>query len=221
MNDIQLLPVIIATAAIGLIPFVVISTTSFLKMSIVLFLVRNALGTQQTPPTLVLYAIAIVLTAYISAPLASDIYQRMQAPGVDLSSVNGMRAAADAVGTPLRAFLDRFTPPQERQYLLQAAQQIWPEDFYKQATDQDLLIVIPAFVVSELTRAFETGFLLYLPFIAVDLIVSNILMAMGMVMVSPMVISTPFKILLFVLVSGWTRLLHGLVLSYAAPLGSP
>ena len=221
MNETQLLPVIFATAAIGLIPFVVITTTSFLKISIVLFLVRNALGTQQTPPTLVLYAIAIVLTVYISAPLATEIYTRMQAPGVDLSSVNGMRAVADAIGTPMRAFLDRFTPPEERRYLLEAAQQIWPEDFYKQATDQDLLIVIPAFVVSELTRAFETGFLLYLPFIAVDLIVSNVLMAMGMVMVSPMVISTPFKILLFVLVSGWTRLLHGLVLSYASPVGTP
>lgn len=217
MNETQLLPVIFATAAIGLIPFVVITTTAFLKISIVLFLVRNALGTQQTPPTLVLYAIAIVLTAYISAPLVSDIYARMQAPGIDFSTVQGMQAAASAVGAPLHAFLDRFTPPQERQYLLQAAQQIWPEDFYRQATDQDLLIVIPAFVVSELTRAFETGFLLYLPFIAVDLIVSNILMAMGMVMVSPIVISTPFKILLFVLVSGWTRLLHGLVLSYATP----
>jgi type III secretion protein R len=216
MNDTALLPVIIATAAIGLIPFLVITTTAFLKISIVLFLVRNALGTQQTPPTLVMYAIAIVLTAYVSAPLASEVYARLTAPGVDFSTAEGLQAAGASIVGPLRSSLERFTPVQERDFLLSAAQRIWPPDFYRQASPDDLLIVIPAYVVSELTRAFQTGFLLYLPFIAVDLIVSNVLMAMGMVMVSPLVISTPFKIFLFVLVSGWTRLLHGLVLSYAA-----
>jgi len=215
MNNTALLPVIIATAAIGLIPFLVVTTTAFLKISIVLFLVRNALGTQQAPPTLVMYAIAIVLTVYVSAPLASQIYARLTAPGVNFSTAAGLQAAGASIVGPLRASLERFTPLQERQFLLSAAQRVWPPDFSRQASTDDLLIVIPAYVVSELTRAFQTGFLLYLPFIAVDLIVANVLMAMGMVMVSPLVISTPFKILLFVLVSGWTRLLHGLLLSYA------
>jgi len=215
MNNTALLPVIIATAAIGLIPFLVITTTAFLKISIVLFLVRNALGTQQAPPTLVMYAIAIVLTVYVSAPLASQIYAKLTAPGVDFSTAAGLQAAGTSIIGPLRTSLERFTPLQERQFLLSAAQRVWPPDFSRQASTDDLLIVIPAYVVSELTRAFQTGFLLYLPFIAVDLIVANVLMAMGMVMVSPLVISTPFKILLFVLVSGWTRLLHGLLLSYA------
>jgi type III secretion protein R len=215
MNNTALLPVIIATAAIGLIPFLVITTTAFLKISIVLFLVRNALGTQQAPPTLVMYAIAIVLTVYVSAPLASQIYARLTAPGVDFSTATGLQAAGASIVGPLRASLERFTPLQERQFLLSAAQRVWPPGFARQASTDDLLILIPAYVVSELTRAFQTGFLLYLPFIAVDLIVANVLMAMGMVMVSPLVISTPFKILLFVLVSGWTRLLHGLLLSYA------
>jgi type III secretion protein R len=215
MTPTSLLPLILATAAIGLIPFLVITTTAFLKISIVLFLVRNALGTQQTPPTLVMYAIAIVLTVFVSAPLFSEIFAKLTAPGTDLSTVDGMSHAASAVAGPLKDYLGRFTPPQERTFILQAAQRVWPPDFYATASASDLLIAIPAFVVAELTRAFETGFLLYLPFIAVDLIVSNILMAMGMVMVSPLIISTPFKILLFVLVSGWTRLLHGLILSYA------
>ena len=180
-----------------------------------LFLVRNALGTQQTPPSLVMYAIAIVLTVYVSAPLASEIYARLSAPGADLASAEGLRALSGQVVGPLRASMERFAPPQERDFLLSAAQRIWPPDFYRSADAENLLIVIPAFVIAELTRAFQTGFLLYLPFVAVDLIVSNILMAMGMVMLSPTVISTPLKIFLFVLVSGWTRLLHGLVLSYA------
>lgn len=209
-----LLPIIIATAAVGLIPFLVVTTTAFLKISVVLLLLRNALGTQQTPPTLVLYAISLVLTAYVSAPLISEIYARLTGPGVSLDSAAGMRAAGLSVAEPMRTYLARFATVQERDFLLAAAQRIWPPDFYQSARSDDLLIMIPAFVISELTRAFETGFLLYLPFIAVDLIVSNILMAMGMVMVSPLVISTPFKIFLFVMVSGWTRLLHGLVLSY-------
>lgn len=211
----SLLPLVLTTAAIGLIPFLVITTTAFLKISIVLFLVRNALGTQQTPPTLVMYAISILLTVFVSAPLFSEIYAKMTGPGIDLSTVDGLSHAVSAVSGPLQSYLGRFTPPQERIFILQAAQRVWPPDFYAQMSGDSLLIAIPAFVVAELTRAFETGFLLYLPFIAVDLIVSNVLMAMGMVMVSPLVISTPFKILLFVLVSGWTRLLHGLLLSYA------
>ena len=135
MNDTALLPVIIATAAIGLIPFLVITTTAFLKISIVLFLVRNALGTQQTPPTLVMYAIAIVLTAYVSAPLASEVYGRLTAPGVDFSTAEGLQAAGASIVGPLRASLERFTPVQERDFLLSAAQRIWPHTCFKRAYD--------------------------------------------------------------------------------------
>ena len=215
MGSTSLLPLIGATAAIGLIPFLVITTTAFLKLSIVLFLIRNALGTQQTPPTLVLYAIAIVLTAYVSAPLAGEIYARMTAPGVDFSTGEGIRTAAAGVVAPMRSYLVRFATADEREFLLSAARRIWPPDFNPGASTDDLIVLIPAFVSSELTRAFQIGFLLYLPFVAVDLIVANVLMAMGMSMVSPTVISTPLKIFLFVAVSGWTRLLHGLILSYA------
>ena len=139
----------------------------------------------------------------------------MATPGTDFSSAEGLRTVGVGIIGPLRAYMERFAQPQERDFLLSAARRIWPPDFFQGASTDDLLIVIPTFVSSELTRAFEIGFLLYLPFIAVDLIVSNILMAMGMMMVSPTVISTPLKVFLFVAVSGWTRLLHGLVLSYA------
>lgn len=215
LGSTNLLGLILASAAVGLIPFLTITTTAFLKLAVVLLLVRNALGTQQAPPTLVLYAVALVLTAYVSAPMLSDIYDRLSAPGLDLSTANGLRAAATSVAEPLRAHLERFAKPEEREFLLDAARQVWPANFAAKTGSNDLLILIPAFVMSELTRAFEAGFLLYLPFIAVDLIVSNVLMAMGMAMVSPLVISVPFKLLLFVLVNGWTRLLHGLVLGYS------
>ncbi len=177
---------------------------------------RNALGTQQTPPNLVLYAIAVVRTIYVTAPLFAVEYARLTAPDVDLGTASGLRNAAIAAAEPLRAFLQRFAAPRERDFLFAATQRIWPQDTMRGVSTNDLIILIPAFVVSELTRAFEIGFLLYLPFIAIDLIVSNVLMAMGMVMVSPLVISVPFKLFLFVVVSGWTRLLHGLVLSYAS-----
>jgi type III secretion protein R len=126
-----------------------------------------------------------------------------------------MMRAAGAAAEPLRGFLSRFADERERDFLLSAAQRIWPPEAARAVTRDDLIILIPAFAISELTRAFEIGFLIYLPFIAIDLIVSNVLMAMGMVMVSPLVISVPFKLFAFVLVDGWSRLTHGLLLSYA------
>lgn len=210
----NLLPIIVAVAAVGLIPFAVVTMTAFLKIATVLFLVRNALGIQQTPPNLVLYAVAVVLAFYISAPLIAEIGARLNAPDINFNTADGLRTAARSVAGPLRDYLARYAAPRERDFLLAAVRQVWPPQAVAATSPNDLAILIPAFVTSELTRAFEIGFLIYLPFIAIDLIVSNVLMAMGMVMVSPLVISVPFKLFLFVLVAGWTRLLNGLVLSY-------
>lgn len=210
----DILALIVISASLALIPFAVVTLTAFLKISVILFLVRNALGTQQTPPNLVLYAVAIVLTAYVSAPLFGEIYGRLTALPPDLGNAEALRAAAAAAVEPVRTFLKRFASEAERDFLLQSVQRLWPPEQAQAATRDDMVILVPAFVASELTRAFETGFLLYLPFLAIDLIVSNVLMAMGMAMMSPLVISVPFKLFLFVAVSGWTRLLHGLVLSY-------
>ena len=216
MNAAQpdVLTLIIISSSLALIPFAVVTLTAFLKISVILFLVRNALGTQQTPPNLVLYSVAIVLTVYVSAPLFGDIYARVTAPEVNLSSGEGLRAAIASAAEPMRAFLKRFASETERDFLLQAVQRIWPPAEAAAATRDDMVILIPAFVASELTRAFETGFLLYLPFIAIDLIVSTVLMAMGMAMVSPLVVSGPVQPFLFVAVSGLPRLVHGLGLGY-------
>jgi type III secretion protein R len=216
MNELRpdLFAIIAGVAAVGLVPFAVVTVTAFLKISIVLFLLRNALGTQQTPPNLVLYGIAIVLTAYVSIPLLGAIYARASAAATDLTSGEALLAAARAGAEPLREFLGRFADAREREFLLTAAQRLWPPEQAAALQPDSLVVLIPAFVISELTRAFEIGFLIYLPFIAIDLIVSNVLMAMGMVMVSPLVISVPFKLFVFVMVDGWSRLAHGLLLSY-------
>lgn len=208
------LPIMISLGAMGLIPLFVVTMTAFLKISLVLFLVRNALGIQQTPPNLVLYSIALILTVYVSSPLLSELYARLNSTTINISSVEGLQNAANQVRPPVQEYLSRFTHQKERQFFLSATTRIWPESARETITENDLLVLLPAFVSSELTRAFEIGFLLYLPFLVIDVVVSNILMAMGMIMVSPVLISVPLKLFLFVTVDGWSRLLHGLILSY-------
>ncbi|CPM22011.1 type III secretion protein [Bordetella pertussis] len=115
---------------------------------------------------------------------------------------------------PLRAFMLRNSQPAQRDFFLRTARHLWGEEASRDLSEDNLLVLTPAFLVSELTAAFQLGFLLYLPFIIIDLIVSNILLAMGMMMVSPVTISMPLKLFLFVMVDGWTRLIQGLVLSY-------
>lgn len=214
-SNVSLFGIILFFTAAGLIPLFVVTMTGFLKIAVVMFLIRNALGVQQTPPNLVLYGIAIVLTVYVTSPLLGSIYARVNAHPVDFSSVDDLTTVANEVKQPIRAELIRFARPQERQFFLSATQRIWPQEAREELKDDDLVVLLPAFVSSELTRAFEIGFLLYLPFLVIDLVVSNILMAMGMIMVSPTLISVPLKLFLFVGVSGWSRLMHGLILSYS------
>jgi len=212
--NMNILGIVVFFTAAGLIPLFVVTMTGFLKIAVVMFLIRNALGIQQTPPNLVLYGIAIILTVYVTSPLMGSIYARLNAHPLDFSSVDNLTAMANDVKQPIQAELKRFAQPQERQFFLSATQRIWPQEARGDIKDDDLVVLLPAFVSSELTRAFEIGFLLYLPFLVIDLAVSNILMAMGMIMVSPTLISVPLKLFLFVGVNGWSRLMHGLILSY-------
>src|SRR5262245_30882805 len=214
-TNINLVGILIFVTAMALIPLAVVTMTAFLKISIVLFILRNALGLQQSPPGLVLYGIALILTLYVSMPLGVDIYSRYSARPPDLRSAAGLIEAGQTVRAPLQAHLMRFSHESERKFFMAATARLWPESARAELRDDDLIVLMPAFISSELTRAFEIGFLLYLPFLIIDLVVSNVLMAMGMIMVSPTLISVPLKLLLFVAVAGWSRLLHGLILSYA------
>lgn len=207
-------PLVALIIAFGTIPFMVVMITAFAKIVVVLFLLRQALGVQQTPPNLVMYGTALVLTIFLTAPLFHDVAQAIGSGNMQFSSLADVKTVFAKAETPIRTHVARFANGQEVSFFLDAASRIWPERMLENLSKDSLLLLIPSFVVSELTRAFEIGFMLYLPFVAIDLIVSNLLLAMGSMMVSPMMISLPLKLFLFVMVDGWGRLLHGLVLSY-------
>ncbi|WP_207004415.1 type III secretion system export apparatus subunit SctR [Trinickia mobilis] len=205
--------------ALALLPLAVAMTTSFLKISVVLVLVRNALGVQQAPPTIALNGIALAMTLFIMAPVAQDCFARYEriaaAPaGIELRGTVAEVQRLAPVLDPLREFLFRNSRGDERRLFVDAASRAWPPERARAIGERDWPVLIPAFVVSELLAAFEIGFLLAVPFVVIDLLVSNLLLALGMQMVSPMMLSLPLKILLFVILDGWGRLLHALVLSY-------
>ncbi|GLR45959.1 EscR/YscR/HrcR family type III secretion system export apparatus protein [Mesorhizobium amorphae] len=221
MTDVQpgILALLAVTGGLGLLALVVVTTTAFVKVSVILFLVRNALGTQTIPPNIVLYAAALILAVFVSAPVIEQSYTRITDPRMHYQTFDDWVTAAKEGAEPLRDYLKKFTNDEQRRFFLSSTEKVWPQEMRAKTTPEDFVILIPSFLISELKRAFEVGFLLYLPFITIDLIVTTILMAMGMSMVSPTVISVPFKLFLFVTIDGWSRLTHGLVLSYASPGG--
>ncbi|MFC7399040.1 type III secretion system export apparatus subunit SctR [Chelatococcus sp. GCM10030263] len=211
----NLTALIALSVVLGLAPLIVVTMTSFLKIAVVMSLLRNAIGVPQTPPNLIIYGVALVLTAYISMPVLSEIERRLSDQPPDFSSMAGLMDSAQAIKDPVKNHLMRFTTIGERQFFAAAAERIWPPEARIDVKDDDFIVLLPAFVSAELKRAFEIGFLLYLPFLVIDLVVANVLMAMGMMMVSPPLISVPLKLLLFISIDGWSRLLHGLILTAA------
>ena len=195
-------------------PFLVIIGTSFVKISIVFSLIRNALGIQQIPPNMALHALALILTMYIMAPVGLRSYDNVINEPLALDDFQSIESAFDRGLKPYRKFLKKHTSDEEIEFFMSTARTLWATEFHQNIHEDNMIILLPSFVVGELTLAFEIGFLVYLPFIIIDLVISNILMAMGMMMMSPTTISLPFKLLLFVFLDGWTRLIHGLVMSY-------
>ncbi|QEI08259.1 EscR/YscR/HrcR family type III secretion system export apparatus protein [Pigmentiphaga aceris] len=242
MTDFDPISLAFVLALLALVPLAAVMTTSFLKIAIVLTLVRNALGVQQVPPNMALYGLAVILSAYVMGPVVMQINDNLRAatavstpaapsagggatgmaraPVVPNSTTGNTRLdnIVDAITTgaePIRGFMMKNSRFEQREFFLRTARGLWGEERSRNLKADDLIVLIPAFVLSELTAAFQIGFLLYLPFVVIDLIVSNILLAMGMMMVSPVTISMPLKLFLFVMVDGWTRLIQGLVLSYS------
>ncbi len=208
-----LLPLLV----LGLAPFAAIMVTCYAKLVVVFALVRNSLGVQQVPPNIVLNSLALIFSMYIMAPVALEISERLERQHVfeagRMKTADLINALASA-REPLREFLLKHGKERERKFFVKSAGKLWPEERARNVTERDFLIIVPAFTLSELTAAFQIGFVIYLCFVGVDLIIANILLAMGMSMVSPTVIAVPFKLLLFTALDGWSALIHGLVLSY-------
>ncbi len=210
----NLIGLLVVTTGLGMLALAVVTMTAFAKVSVVLFLLRNAMGVQQAPPNIVLYGIALVLTVFVTLPLARNVSAAVNETPSEYRTFEDWMGGAARGAEPVRAHLKRFTTPTDREFFTSAARQLWPADQREDLSSDDLAILVPSFMTAELKRGFEIGFLLYLPFVVIDLVITTILMAMGMSQVQPSTIAVPLKLFLFVTVGGWTRMLHGLVMSY-------
>jgi flagellar biosynthetic protein FliP len=204
-NSIQL---ILSLAVISLVPFFLVSVTAFLRIIIVFALLRTAIGTQQVPPNTVMVGLAIFMTIFVMSPVWKDVNSNALIP-----YNQGKMSQGKAIETALKP-LQKFMLKQTREKDLGLFVQFARIEKPKTADQVPLYILIPAFMISELKTSFQIGFLLFIPFIIIDLTVSNILLSLGMFMLSPVMVSMPFKILLFVLVDGWNLICRGLLMSF-------
>ncbi|EJD6082723.1 type III secretion system export apparatus subunit SctR [Providencia rettgeri] len=211
----QPLQLILILFMLSIFPLALVFGSSFLKIAIVFSLLRNALGIQQTPPNIAIYGLALVLTLFTMAPIILAIQSNLINEPIEIESPLFIQKVERNILLPYREFLKKNTDPEQQFFFANIGHQIWPEKYHDKIPDESLLILLPAFTVSQLIEAFKIGLLLFLPFIAIDLIVSNVLLAMGMMMVSPMTISMPLKLLIFVLMGGWEKLLRQLILSFS------
>ncbi|MFP8968077.1 type III secretion system export apparatus subunit SctR [Pokkaliibacter sp. CJK22405] len=216
MNLGEVDPLIFAVflGGLSLLPIMLIVCSAFLKISMVLMITRNAMGVQQVPPNMAIYGIALAATLFVMAPVFKQVSEQVKETPPDFSTLDAMQESVNQIVGPLQKFMSRNSDPDVVTHLMGNTAMLWPKDMAKEVHKDDLLITIPAFMLSELQAGLKIGFLIYIPFIVIDLIVSNVLLALGMQMVSPMTISLPLKILLFVLVDGWGRLLDGLFYTY-------
>jgi flagellar biosynthetic protein FliP len=191
-----------------LLPAAVLSSTAFIRIIIVLSILRTALGTAQTPPNQVLLGVALFLTFFIMSPVIDNVWQNSVQPYMN-DEISTEIALEEGI-RPIRAFMLDQTRDSDIQMFVKIAKR----DDILSVEDVPLSIVIPSFIVSELKTAFQIGFLIFIPFLVIDLVVSSVLMSMGMMMLSPMLISLPFKIMLFVLVDGWAMVLGTLASSF-------
>jgi type III secretion protein R len=208
---------VVALAVVSLVPFAFMTVTAFVKIATVLQIVRSAIGAQSVPSSSVIMALAGALTLIAMAPVGDKIVAGL-APllsGRDSSDpVALVRDGAEAIRGPMHDFLVANASRTERARFADVARSAEPEARRAGVHDDDFRVVVPAFVVTELGEAFAVGFLIYLPFLVIDLVVSNVLLALGMQMMSPTQVSLPFKLLLFVAIDGWGLLAQSLVTGY-------
>lgn len=201
------LQLLIVMACFSFLPFIFTCMTSFMRYAIVFSFLKQAMGTQSIPPTIVLIGLSIIMTFYSMG----GVFQSMWDAGYEPYQKNGSLVQAVVEGSkPLKEFMLKNTREQDMAYFLERSREKAP------ASPEEITIweVAPAFILSELKTAFEIGFIIYIPFIVLDMVVANVLLALGMFMLSPTIISLPFKLLIFIAVDGWSLVVHGLAQSY-------
>ena len=213
----------VSLSLLALLPFIIMILTSFLKIVVVLSLLRSALGVQQAPPNQIINGVGFMLSLYIMYPTALAMYDAGQeainqyrAPESLFSTESSQYviAVAEKAREPMRDFLKRNSSVKHQVLFYRMAYRILPEQHRENLTPDDFIIVVPAFITGQLKDAFQIGVLIYIPFFVIDLVTSNVLLAMGMMMLSPVTISMPLKLFLLVMLDGWTLLIEGLVLTF-------
>lgn len=212
----------VALTLVASLPYIVILLTAYIKIVVVLSILRNALGIQQSPPNQVINGLALILSFYVMYPTGLAMYEASKSAIeahhttelISTKSAQFVIAAADAAKEPLRGFLDRNSQTAITKSFFKLANRMMPEDMRADLKTTDFIVLLPSYIISQLKAAYEIGVLIYLPFFVIDIVTSNILLAMGMMMLSPLSISLPLKLLLLVMLDGWTVLIQGLVLTF-------
>lgn len=204
------LQLLLLMTALTLLPALLLMMTGFTRIIIVLSLLRHALGTQSTPPNQILVGLALFLTFFVMSPVFDKIYDDAYKPFAEGSITQ--QQALDRAAKPLQGFMLRQTREPDLELFLRLSR----HEAIATPEEVPMRVLIPAFVTSELKTAFQIGFMIFIPFIIIDLVVSSVLMSLGMMMLSPAMISLPFKLMLFVLIDGWTLLLGSLVQSFGS-----
>lgn len=208
---------VVLAALLGLLPFAFMALTAFVKISTVLQITRNAIGAPSVPSNTIVMALAVVLSLLAMAPLGSRILERTGPILEDPKALESKEALAKlgvAVREPMRSFLGANASRKERKRFLEIARAARPAPERHAVGESDLVVLAPAFVVTELIEAFALGFAIFLPFLVIDLVVANVLIALGMQLTNPAQVSLPFKLLLFVAIDGWGLLAQALVIGY-------
>ncbi|WP_368565614.1 EscR/YscR/HrcR family type III secretion system export apparatus protein [Pseudoxanthomonas sp. UTMC 1351] len=210
-NDISLITVM---ALAALLPFVIAVGTCYIKFSVVFTLVRNGLGLQQVPSNLIANAIALMLAFFVMQPIIVGLYDNYTTWDRPIDSVQAIVEFMDANLADYRAYLLKYSDPQLLAFFERARLAVGETPAVIEPDQHSMFALLPAYALSELTDAFRIGFYLYLPFVVVDLVVSSILLSLGMMMMSPVTVSAPIKLILFVAMDGWSMISQGLVRQY-------
>jgi flagellar biosynthetic protein FliP len=204
----RVIQLIALLTVLSLAPSILVMVTSFTRIVVVLSLLRTALGTATAPPNSVIISLALFLTGFVMAPVLQNAYDLGVRPLIN--NEIGVDQAFERASDPLRGFMLKNVRDKDLQLFMDMSREARPD----RPEDTSLRVLVPAFMISELKRAFEIGFLLFLPFLVIDLVVASVLMSMGMMMLPPVVVSLPFKLIFFVLVDGWNLVAGSLVQSY-------